>query len=152
MKRYHFVYRAVTNKNPLPKEVQIDRLRAAHVVLRQFIRASGPGVWGAFLAHLRSKMCSLSFRWNLDEVGLEIFPDRARTIVKKGSVRVRSFHCLIVRLSLGGTGKSRRFCTLMVLVSATGNQPEKITVIFAARTGERLSDEAKLYDRDVNVL
>lgn len=100
LKRYKLVYRAVTNKNPLPKQVQIDKLRQAHLRLRDFIRASGPGPMGKFIAFLRYRFCYIFSRYNLDEVGLEIFPDRQKTIVKKGSVRIR--------LSMGGTGKARR--------------------------------------------
>lgn len=44
-----------------------------------------------------------------------------------------------------------RFCTIVVLVAASGVQPTRISVIFRAKTGEKLQDEKDEYDPDVDV-
>jgi len=96
MRRFKLVYRAVTNRSPIPGPVRITTMLAEHTKLRAFLRASGPGRYGRFPPESR---------YNMDEVGLEIFPDHMslRSIAKKGAQQVR--------VVIGGQSKLRRYAT-----------------------------------------
>lgn len=85
------MYRCVTNKSLVTVEQRTIKMVDHLNNLRKFLQKSGDGRWGAFPPEKR---------YNLDQIGLEPFPDRSKTITVKGASRVH--------MNMGGPGKARR--------------------------------------------
>jgi len=114
------------------------RMLEAHHALRSMLNTGG--------GHPEYGLYQPRQRYNLDEVGLNLFSDNQQTIVIKGADRVR--------MNTGESGcKPRRFCTLAPMLRAEGVQPTTILVIFEAVSGEKIHKaEAHLYDKRCMVL
>ena len=118
--------RACTNSSPIPLAVKIPKMEESLKKLRKFLKEKG----------------DMPVRFNLDEVGLELFSDRERTVAPIGTRRIQ--------LHVGGQGKARRFCTIIININSHGGG--SCGLIFKAATGERImAQESDEYHKRIYV-